>query len=159
MMDVADIKKIIAMVRSNELAELEIEDGDFRLTIVRTLPGEAPVTYAAPQAPVMMAAPAAAAPAAAVPAAAPAVEADEDDGLVEITSPIVGTFYSAASPDSPPFVKVGDVVGEDTVVCIVEAMKVMNEIKAEVKGTIRKIVSDNATPVEFGQAMFKVEPA
>jgi acetyl-CoA carboxylase biotin carboxyl carrier protein len=78
--------------------------------------------------------------------------------LVEIKSPIVGTFYRAASPEAEPFISVGKEVDEETVVCIVEAMKVMNEIKAEVKGVIRKVLVENATPVEFGQALFQVEP-
>jgi acetyl-CoA carboxylase biotin carboxyl carrier protein len=158
-MDVKDIKKIVELVRSNDLVEFELEDGDFRLYLRGA--ADAPAVTYAPQQPQMMMAPPSAAPASAsaVAPAAEAAPADADAGLVNIVSPIVGTFYAASSPDSPPFVKVGDSVTEDSVVCIVEAMKVMNEIKADVKGTIRKIVVDNATPVEFGQVLFKVEPA
>ncbi|MGH8094834.1 MAG: acetyl-CoA carboxylase biotin carboxyl carrier protein, partial [Chthoniobacterales bacterium] len=74
----------------------------------------------------------------------------------EITSPMVGTFYRAAAPESPPFIEVGQEVNEDTVVCIIEAMKVMNEIKAEVRGVIAEVVAENGKPVQFGQALFKV---
>jgi acetyl-CoA carboxylase biotin carboxyl carrier protein len=109
----------------------------------------------------MMAAPAAggaghplAAPGAARAAAVPPEEA----GWLEIKAPIVGTFYRSPAPDADPFVKLGQTVDEETVVCIVEAMKVMNEIKAEVRGVIRKILVENATPIEFGQVLFKVEP-
>jgi len=105
--------------------------------------GAAPVA-----APVAVAAPA---------AAADAVVEPEDDGLLEILSPMVGTFYTAPSPDSPVFSKTGDVIHGETVVCIVEAMKVMNEIKAELSGTIVEICVENAQPVEFGQVLFKVK--
>jgi len=97
----------------------------------------------------------------AAPAAAPvaaAVPEDEDDGLIEIPSPIVGTFYRKPAPDADNFADVGTVVSEETVVCIIEAMKVMNEIKAEVKGVIKKILVDDATPVQYGQPLFLVEP-
>jgi acetyl-CoA carboxylase biotin carboxyl carrier protein len=76
-----------------------------------------------------------------------------------LKSPMVGTFYRAASPEAEPFVSVGTQVDEDTVVCIIEAMKVMNEIKAECRGVVRKVLAENATPVEFGQALFQVEPS
>ena len=80
----------------------------------------------------------------------------EMDGLHAVRSPVVGTFYRAASPESPPFVDVGQEVTEDTVVCIIEAMKVMNEIKAEVHGVVAEVVAENGKPVQFGQALFKV---
>ena len=110
-------------------------------------------------APVAMGAAPLAAPSAVAPVAAAAVVADEpeDDGLLEILSPMVGTFYAASSPDSPVFSKTGDVIHGETVVCIVEAMKVMNEIKAELSGTIVEICVENAQPVEFGQVLFKVK--
>jgi acetyl-CoA carboxylase biotin carboxyl carrier protein len=97
------------------------------------------------------------APAAAYPGAAPAAPTASDN-LADIKSPIIGTFYSAPSPDSPPYVKAGDHVTPDTVVCIVEAMKVMNEIKAETSGTIEKVLITNGQVVEFGQVIFKVRP-
>ena len=154
-MDIKEIKKLVELVRANELAEFELEEADFRVSIKCTL--SAQVIYSHSGAPSMMTshAPAALAP------AADATEApkDEDAGLTDIKSPIVGTFYRSPSPDANAFVKVGDRVEEDTVVCIVEAMKVMNEIKAECKGVIKKIMIENATSVEYGQTLFKIDPA
>ena len=124
--------------------------------LVKILEEKFGVSASAPA--MMMAAPAAAAPVAAAPAAAPAA-VNENAGLLEIKSPMVGTFYRSPSPDSDVFVQVGQDVTADTVVCIIEAMKVMNEIQSEVKGKIKKILVDNATPVQFGQALFLVEPA
>ncbi len=154
-MDIREIKKIVEMMKENDLTEFEMEDQGFRLGVKRRSGAEPVVVHAAP---VAMAAPVAAPVVAApsAPAAAPA--ADEDADLQPIKSPIVGTFYRAASPDADPFVSVGSTVEPDTVVCIVEAMKVMNEIKAEVKGVIRKIMVENASPVQFGQPLFKIEP-
>ncbi len=85
--------------------------------------------------------------------------ADANEGLVEIASPMVGTFYAAASPEKPPFATVGTKVGPDTVVCLIEAMKVFNEIKAECSGTIERVLVKNGEPVEFGQAIYLVKPA
>jgi acetyl-CoA carboxylase biotin carboxyl carrier protein len=114
-----------------------------------------PVVHQAP-----VAAPAAAAPAAAPPAAAaePAAAANEDDGLVAIESPMVGTFYAKASPEKPAFINVGDAVGDGTTVCLIEAMKIFNEIKAGRSGTIAKILVQNGEAVEFGQPLFLVKP-
>ncbi|MDH3346050.1 MAG: acetyl-CoA carboxylase biotin carboxyl carrier protein, partial [Kiritimatiellaceae bacterium] len=149
-MELKDIKKVVQLMKENDLTEFLLEDDDCTLQLKR---GGQDVTQviAAPQmmAPAPAAAPVAAAPAAA--ASAPVVEASAaDDGLVEITSPMVGTFYRSPSPDADSFVEVGSSVNGDSPVCIVEAMKVMNEIQAEVKGTIKKILVDNATPVQFG---------
>jgi acetyl-CoA carboxylase biotin carboxyl carrier protein len=150
-MDIREIKKIVEMMKENDLTEFEMEDQGFRLGVKRRGAGESPaVVYAAP--------PPAAAPAPAAPAAAAPAPAEEDADLVAIKSPIVGTAYRSPSPDADPFVSVGSEVSEETVVCIVEAMKVMNEIKAETRGIIRKILIENATPVQFGQPLFKVEP-
>ncbi len=151
-MEIKDIRRIVELMKNNDLSEFSMKDKDFELVLKR---GGQEVVYAA--APTMVpAAPAPAAPAPAV-AEAPAA-ADEDDGLVEVPSPIVGTFYCKPAPDADPFVKVGDEVSADTVVCIVEAMKVMNEIKAEVKGVIKKVLVDDASPVQYGQPLFLVEP-
>ncbi len=157
-MELKDIKKVVQMMKENDLTEFLLEDEACTLQLkrgggeIQQLVAAAPQMLAAsPTAPIATAAPAAAAPA----DAAPAV----DDGLIEITSPMVGTFYNSPSPDSDSFVEIGVEIGEDSVVCIVEAMKVMNEIKAEVKGTIKKILVDNATPVQFGQPLFLVDPA
>jgi acetyl-CoA carboxylase biotin carboxyl carrier protein len=145
--DIEGVRQLLALMKEHELAELEIEQGDMA---VRLRKGGA-------VGPVMMAA----APAAAVPAtapAAPAAHAVKEDKLPTINSPIVGTFYAASSPDAASYVKVGDHVSEDTVVCIIEAMKVFNEIRAETSGTIEKILVKNAQTVEFGQALFVVRP-
>jgi len=129
-----------------------MKDEDFELAVKRGS-SEPQVVYTAP----------AAGPAAvpAAPAAAPAAQPDpedEDDGLIEIPSPIVGTFYRKPAPDADNFVEVGAEISNDSVVCIVEAMKVMNEIKADVKGIIKKILVDDASPVQYGQPLFLVEP-
>ncbi|MCX7008046.1 MAG: acetyl-CoA carboxylase biotin carboxyl carrier protein [Kiritimatiellaeota bacterium] len=156
-MDIEQIKTVIELMKSNELCEFEMEEEGFRIAIKRRNASEPQVIVSAPQAPMVMAAPAPAASAAApaAPAAAPVSESGKK--LVEIKSPIVGTFYRAPSPDAEPFASVGTHVDLESTVCIVEAMKVMNEIKAEVKGTIRKVLVENATPVQFGQAIFLVE--
>ena len=152
-MELKDIKAIIDLMRKNDLSVFEMEKEGFRLKLQKGA-GEQTV-FSAPVLPQMLAAPVAAAPmasAGAPPAAAPAPA----EATREITSPMVGTFYRAASPESPPFIDVGQEVNEDTVVCIIEAMKVMNEIKAEVKGVIAEVVAENGKPVQFGQALFKV---
>jgi len=161
-MDIKSIKKIIDLMTSNDLSEFEMEEEGLRLAIKRKN-GEPVVVSSAPSQPMMVATATspgiAPAPQAAVEgeAGAPA-KAEADSNLVEIKSPIVGTFYRASSPDAEPFASVGQQVDEESVVCIVEAMKVMNEIKAEVKGVIKKVLVDNATPVQFGQPLFLVEP-
>ena len=157
-MDIEQIKTVIELMKSNELCEFEMEEEGFRIAIKRRNAQEPQVIMSAPAAPMVMAAPAApaAAPAPATAAAAAPV-AENGKKLTEIKSPIVGTFYRAASPDAEPFCGVGSHVGAETTVCIVEAMKVMNEIKAELKGTVRKVLVENATPVQFGQPLFLVE--
>lgn len=136
-------------MKKNGLAVFKMEKEGFKITL--EMAGANPViqTFAAPAV-----APVAAAPA---PAAAPAAAAPAAPSLAEITSPMVGTFYSSPSPDAPPYVEVGQTVTPETVVCIIEAMKVMNEIKAEVAGVIAEVVADNGKPVQFGQALFRVK--
>jgi len=148
-MKIDEIKAIAEIVAANDLAELKLEQEGFTLEIKRggTVVAAAPVS-------VVAAAPAAA-PAAAAPAAPAAAESNAK--RVTIDSPLVGTLYRAPSPDAAPFVKVGDKVTPDTVVCIVEAMKVMNEIKAEKSGIIRDILVENGSAVEFGQPLFVIE--
>ena len=159
-MDIKDIKRIIELMKENELCEFELAEEGFRITIKRRLGGDSQVIVSHPAAqPVMLAPQAVAAPVAAAPAATPAAQAESDKNLIEIKSPMVGTFYRSASPEAEPFVNMGKDVEEESVVCIIEAMKVMNEIKAEVRGKIRKILVENATSVEFGQPLFLVEPA
>ncbi len=152
-MELKDIKIIIELMKKNDLSVFKLEKEGVKIVLER---GTGSVfTVAAPAAPVLLPAPGlAAAPAATAAAAAPAEPASD---LREIQSPMVGTFYTAASPDSPAFAKVGDVVDENTVVCIIEAMKVMNEIKAETKGVIAEIVAENGKPVQFGQPLFRVK--
>ncbi len=155
-MDIREIKKILELMKENDLSEFEMEDQGFRLAVKRRSGSESQVVLAAP---VTGVPPAVAVPVAAAPAAPAAPSAKDDDGdLVPVKSPIVGTFYRAPAPDAEPFITVGQEVDEDTVVCIVEAMKVMNEIKAEMRGIVRKICVENATPVQFGQPLFKIEP-
>jgi acetyl-CoA carboxylase biotin carboxyl carrier protein len=157
-MEIKDIKRIVELMKANDLTEFAMKDENFELEMKRG--GEEPqVVYAAPAAAAVAAAPVAApAPAATAPAAEAAPAADENDGLIEIPSPIVGTFYRKPAPDADNFAEIGTEVTEDSVVCIVEAMKVMNEIKAEVRGTIKKILVDDAAAVQYGQPLFLVEP-
>lgn len=146
-MELKEIKALIDLMQKNGLTAFEMEKDGFRISLAKET-GYAPaMTYAAPPA-----APAAAIPA---PAAAPAEAAVPAPSGKDIPSPMVGTFYSAPSPESPPFVKPGQKVTPDTVVCIIEAMKVMNEIKAEVSGTITEVAAENGQPVQFGQALFR----
>ena len=140
-MDLKEIKALIDLMQKNGLTAFEMEKDGFRIALAKEA-GYAPaMTYAAP-----VAAPPAA-------ATAPA-EAAPASGQ-EIPSPMVGTFYSSPSPESPPFVKAGQKVTADTVVCIIEAMKVMNEIKAEITGTITEVAAENGQPVQFGQALLR----
>lgn len=164
-MDLKLIRNLIRLMERGEVTELEIEDEKAGLSVrlqrgpqagsgpqVVMVPGSAHPHGAAP------AATAAAAPAPASGEAAPAAGADRAEGLIEITSPMVGTFYRSPSPESDPFVGTGDVVEEETVVCIIEAMKVMNEIRAECRGTIVELLVDNGEPVEFGQPLYLIRP-
>jgi acetyl-CoA carboxylase biotin carboxyl carrier protein len=154
--DLKDIKAIIDLMKKNSVTEFELEKQDFKIRLKRGPNGGGPavsyddpatITYSSPQvvpAPALAAAP------------PPQVPASNE---VEIKSPMIGTFYRAPSPDSAPYVEVGAEVNPDTVVCIIEAMKVMNEIKAEAKGVITQVTVENAKPVEFGQPLFKIRPS
>ena len=168
-MDLKEIKLVIDLMTKNGLSEFELEKGDFKLRVKRgpggewttsTTPASGPqvVHHHAPVAAFAPAPVAAASPAPAVaPTAAPATAADAAS-MPQIVSPMVGTFYLSPSPDSPAYVTVGQEVQEDTVVCIIEAMKVMNEIKAETRGIIVEILAQNGKPVEFGKPLFAVRP-
>ena len=170
MLDIRKLKELIRLMVENELTEIDLKDEKETVSLRRE-GSQAPVVQVSPapaappaaQAPVAPAAPAAPAPAPAAPApaAAPAAEPSPADtsNLEQITSPMVGTFYSAAKPESPAFANVGDTVTADTTVCIVEAMKIFNEIKAEQSGVIEKVLVSNGDSVEFGQALFLVRPA
>jgi acetyl-CoA carboxylase biotin carboxyl carrier protein len=145
-MDIKEIHRLIELMNENDLLELELVEDSKKIRLKKKYEG----------APRMIAAPAAAAMPAQ--AAAPAA-ADVPAGTIEIKSPMVGTFYRSSNPEAPPYVEEGDQVGVDTGVCIVEAMKVFNEIKAEVEGTIVGILVENGQTVEYGQPMFLVKPA
>lgn len=150
--DVKVLKQLIKLMGDNDITDLELVSGEQKIKLAKTPPTVAAVPAVLPASPPP-------APAAA-PASAPAGEAaaDSSAGLLEIKSPMVGTFYRAPSPDQPAFAKEGDQVGQDTVVCIIEAMKVFNEIQAEVSGKIKQVLVENGKPVEFGQVLFLVEP-
>ena len=157
-MDLERIKSVIDLMSENDLCEFSIEEKDFKLSLKRG--GVAPVVYAArgvASGVAPAAAPVAAAAGAAPAAAAAAPAAGGEENLTPIPSPLVGTFYRASSPDADPFVQVGSRVNKDTVVCIIEAMKVMNEIKAETSGVVKRILIENATAVQFGEPMFLIE--
>ena len=146
--DPKKVRRLIELMQEHDLSELDLEQGDSRVRIRR---GGQVVTVAQP---------AAAAPRAAAPEAAPAAaKADADAGMVVIKSPMVGTFYRASGPDASPFIKVGDRIGPDKTVCIIEAMKVFNEIPAGVSGQVVAILVENGAPIEFGQPLVKVDPA
>jgi len=154
--DLKDIKAVIDLMKKNSVSEFEMEREGFKIRLKRSSGGAvydegASVAYI----PQPMALPSPVAGAAAPVSSAPPAPASS--GL-EIKSPMIGTFYRSPSPEAASYVDVGAEVGPDTVVCIIEAMKVMNEIKAEVKGVITEILIDNAKPVEFGQPMFRVRP-
>ncbi|HEX6909809.1 MAG TPA: acetyl-CoA carboxylase biotin carboxyl carrier protein [Longimicrobium sp.] len=161
MIDLDFLRGLIEAVDNSGIDSLEISRGGTRIRVNKT-PPPAPVAAAAPAAlpaPVQAhAAPAAAsAPAPAAPAeAAPAPAASN---LVEVKSPMVGTFYRAPAPEAPPYVEVGSRVAKGMTICILEAMKLMNELPAEVSGTIREICVENGEPVEYGQVLFRVDPA
>ena len=149
-MDIRKIKKLIELLEESGIAELEIKEGEESVRISRQ-----PIGYAQPMA---APAPLAASPqAVAVAAATPAPAAAPAETGHQVKSPMVGTFYTSPSPDSPIYVQTGQDVSPDTVVCIVEAMKVMNEIKAEISGKVVEVLVENGKPVQFGQALFRVK--
>ncbi|MBA4133146.1 MAG: acetyl-CoA carboxylase, biotin carboxyl carrier protein [Flavobacterium sp.] len=160
-MDLKEIQNLIKFVSNTGVAEVKLETGDVKITIRTTLEGNTPeITYVQQAAPVQqaMAAPVAAAPVAAAPAA-PAAPAEDNSKFVTIKSPMIGTFYRKPSPDKAPFVEVGSTIGKGDVLCVVEAMKLFNEIEAEVSGKIVKILVDDMSPVEFDQPLFLVDPS
>ncbi len=153
-MELKDIKLIIDLMKKNDLSVFKMEKEGFKIVLERGTGGSYTV-LTNPSAPLPLPAPGPSpgAPSAAAPAPAKPAVAEGH----EITSPMVGTFYEAASPESPPYIKVGDTVSEETVVCIIEAMKVMNEIKAETKGIVTEVLAQNGKPVQFGQPLFRVK--
>ena len=156
--DIKEIRTLIDLMKKNGVAVFKMERDGFKITLKTSeatvshsvVTSQPMLAYNGPAAqPASAPAPAASAPA---PAAAPAAS-----GGIEIKSPMVGTFYSSPSPDSPTFVSVGQEITPDTVICIIEAMKVMNEVKAEVAGTVTEICAENGKPVQFGQVMFRLK--
>lgn len=158
-MEIKDIQKLLDFIAHSSLDEVNIETGEFKVSVKRHATGT--VVAAAP-APVVVAPPVAAAPvpqAAAVTPAAPAATPKSDESkFLTIKSPMIGTFYRSGGPDKPSFVEIGDEVTSGKVVCIVEAMKLFNEIESEISGRIVKVLVENATPVEYDQPLFLVEP-
>ncbi len=155
-MDIRKVKKLIELLDESGIAEIEITEGEESVRISRYAQG-APVVASAP-APIAAPAPAPAAAPVAAPAPAPAAEAApvDDDGYL-VTSPMVGTFYASSSPGSPAYVQVGDRVNEGDTLCIIEAMKMMNQIEADVTGVIKSIRVQNGEPVEYGQTLFVID--
>ncbi len=154
-MDIDEIKQLVQLMVDNDLSELDIADGDKKIALKR---GKAPAPVIAAPALMPVASGVPASPAAPAPVAqAPTPEPAEK--LIEIRSPMVGTFYAAPSPDTEAFVQPGTRISDDSVVCIIEAMKVMNEIKAECSGEIVEVCVRNAQPVEYGQVLFRVRPS
>ena len=161
-MDIKQIQDLIRFVAKSGVNEVAIEQNDFKITI-KTNQAPTYVTANVPTEPVQYVAPAPAAPAAIAPAAeasAPAAAPAADTSkYITIKSPMIGTFYRSSSPDKPLFVNVGDEIKTGDVLCIIEAMKLFNEIESEVSGRIVKVLVDNASPVEYDQPLFLVEPA
>jgi acetyl-CoA carboxylase biotin carboxyl carrier protein len=155
--DIKEIRSLIDLMKKNGVAVFKMEREGFKITLKTSeatvsrsvFTSQPMVAYSEPAA---LASPSASTAGDSTPSAVPAAS-----GGIEIKSPMVGTFYSAASPDTPPFVSVGQEVTPETVICIIEAMKVMNEVKAEVSGTVTEICAENGKPVQFGQAMFRLK--
>lgn len=167
-MNEKEIKKLIKIVEDSEIDQLEVSRWGKKIKITRRISGSnghsegspvfqmaAPMPVAAIPPSAASAAPATSAPTATVDSAPPSA----DKNYIEIKSPMVGTFYAAPAPDARPYTKVGDRVSVGQVVCIIEAMKLMNEIEAEISGTVAKILVENTQPVEFGQVLFLIDPA
>ncbi len=160
-MDLKEIQNLIKFVANSGVAEVKLEMDDVKVTIRTTVEGNSPEITYVQQAPMaQQALPQASAPvAAAAPVAATAPAADENSKYITIKSPIIGTFYRKPSPDKPVFVEVGSAIGKGDVLCVIEAMKLFNEIESEVSGKIVKILVDDMSPVEFDQPLFLVDPS
>ena len=157
-MELKDIKAIIDLMKKNSITEFELEEKDSKLRLKRGSNGNStPISQTDEAMPMIQ-----------IPAPAPLVSVSTpmslassvlNTGEIDVKSPMIGTFYRSPSPEAAAYVEVGTEVGPDTVVCIIEAMKVMNEIKAEAKGVITQVMVENAKPVEFGQPLFKIRPS
>jgi acetyl-CoA carboxylase biotin carboxyl carrier protein len=164
-----DLRQLFSLMKSHEIAELNLEQGGMKVSVTTAAAHKAPIYHQAAYAPMPPGGGYAPAPAperhgeghSAAPASPAPVEdsaANEFPKAVPINSPMVGTFYRASSPETPPFVNVGDSIKPGQVICIVEAMKLMNELKSEVSGKVVKVVASNGNPVQYGQPLFLVEP-
>jgi acetyl-CoA carboxylase biotin carboxyl carrier protein len=163
LMNIKDIQNLIKFVAKSGAQEVKLEMEDIKITI-KTGPDSQQIEttgFVQQLAPVQVSEPAPVAPATSVPAAQAETQetAEADDNLITIKSPIIGTFYRKSAPEKPPFVEVGDTVKEGDVLCVIEAMKLFNEIESEVSGTIVKILIDDASPVEFDQPLFVINPS
>jgi acetyl-CoA carboxylase biotin carboxyl carrier protein len=154
--DLKELSELIDFLKANKVAEFDLDRGDVKIRL--KFEGAAGAQDMAQLSRLLAAQGGGSAPAHAAPVAAAAAPVAEESGLKPVKSPIVGTFYEAASPGAPPFVKIGDHVEVGTVLCIVEAMKLMNEIESDVAGEIVKLVATNGGPVEFGQPLYMVKP-
>ena len=153
-MDLKELKALLRLMEGNDVEELELVEGERRVRIKRrSLPGRVPPPAMNPASATEVS------DASAVSSMAPAAGAEDAAGFLRVESPMVGTFYRAPAPGADPYVKEGDLVQKGTVICIIEAMKLMNEIEAEVKGRVARILVENGQPVEFGQTLFLIEPA
>jgi acetyl-CoA carboxylase biotin carboxyl carrier protein len=150
-MDLKELKAFLRLMEGNDVEELEVEEGGRRIRIRRR--------SAPPPSPSAAAASHVSAPSAVTASVSAPVATPDTTGLLAVESPMVGTFYRAPAPGAEPYVKEGDLVQKGTVLCVIEAMKLMNEIESEVKGRIARIVAQNGQPVEFGQPLFLIEPA
>ncbi len=155
-MDLKEIQNLIKFVSNSGVAEVKLETGDIKITIRTTLEGNSPEITYVQQAPMQQALPQVA-PIAATPVQAPL--ADESSKYITIKSPIIGTFYRKPAPDKPMFTEVGNTIAKGDVLCVIEAMKLFNEIESEVSGKIVKILVDDMSPVEFDQPLFLVDPS
>ena len=157
---IEDVRELVDLMTAHDITEVNLEEGNKKILIRRGPAGTSVLSVGASTvAPATAPASAAAAPSAFAPADLSAEPAPVADGLIDISSPMVGTFYAASSPDSDPYVATDTKINDESVVCIVEAMKVMNEIKAECSGTVVEVCVKNAQPVEYGQVLFRVKPA
>lgn len=159
-MDQKELSELLKLIKRLEFAEFKMQDGDFAMTVRSEYKPGAVASVQAPQMVSMSPAPAPAAPADLPPikGEAPTLEDVPTGNLLEVRSPIVGTFYRSPSPDKPPFIKVGDTIATGDVVCIVEAMKLFNEIESEVSGKVVKVLVEEAKPVEYDQVLFLIDP-
>lgn len=153
--DVRKVRRLVELMKEHDLGEVDLRQGDQRIRLRRG--AEPIVSLPTPAAPAPAASPAASSPA--VAASSTAAAAEDEANVAYVTSPMVGTFYAASSPEAPPFVSVGDQIGADTIVCVLEAMKVFNEIPAECSGSVAAILVENGDAIEFGQKLFKIQTA